>query len=201
MVENFCFGLKFDRELPILAADCHYDSISSPAASPRRFSMSITGISGNLSTLSTNDVQAEEQYTEDAQLLAQTLQTQSLQGPASNAALSDTANLLNSVLPATLTNTSILQENAPSTSGGLLTSLDQELTSAPSQASSFGIVASNETAAADNTEQTSNATGSNSQPGTLQSLIQEIQQEAQQAYATAQQQNAASNAKTTLAAG
>jgi hypothetical protein len=163
--------------------------------------MSIAGISSNFSALSTTDVQATEQYTEDEQLLAQTLQTQSLQSPAfPNPALSDTADLLTSIQPATLANTSTLLEDASNTSGGLA-SLDQNLTTIPNQAGSFGIIASNNTTASNNTSGTNNSTSNSTQPGSLQSLIQEIQEQAQQAYTAAQQGYGGLNATTTLAAG
>jgi hypothetical protein len=163
--------------------------------------MSIAGISSNFSALSTTDVQATEQYDEDAQLLAQTLQTQSLQSPALlNPALSDTTDLLNSVLPVTLANTSSVSENGSETNGGALAALDQELTSAPSQAASFGIAAPSAAAPA-NASGANTPSGNTTQPGTLLSLIEEIQQQAQQAYTAAQQGYPDVNATTTLAAG
>jgi hypothetical protein len=172
--------------------------------------MSIAGISSNFSALSTIDVQATEQYTEDEQLLAQTLQTQSLQSPALlNPALSDTTDLLTSIQPATLTSTPTTLQSAFSTSGGALAALDESLTAAPSQAASFGIVASNNATGSNNNSGTNNSASNSTQPGQLQSLIQtliqpliqEIQEHAQQAYSNAQQGYAGLNTTTTLAAG
>jgi hypothetical protein len=178
--------------------------------------MSIAGVSSNFSALSTTDVQAEVQYSEDTQLLAQTLQTQSLQSPALwNPALSETANLLNSVQPSTLSSTTNLLENASITTGGALASLDHDLTSAPGQAAGFGIAASDNTTGPASTTGSNNSSGTNNttsspppnstsnntQPGALQSLIQEIQEQAQEAYTATQRGSAGANTNTTLATG
>jgi hypothetical protein len=172
--------------------------------------MSIAGVSSNFSASGTTDVQAEEQYTEDAQLLAQTLPTQSLQSPAlANPALSGTSNLLNSVLPSSASSTSNLLENASNTAGGVLASLDEGLSTAPSQAASFGIGASGNatgetngggTNSASDSSAANSLSGDNSQTGPLESLIREIQEQAQQAYTAAQQGYAGVNT-TTLAPG
>lgn len=173
--------------------------------------MSIAGVSSNFSALSTADAQAEVQYSEDAQLLAQTPQIQSLQSPALlNPALSETADLLNSAQPSTLSSTANLLENASSTAAaGALAALDQDLTSAPGQPAGLGIAASSNTAGAGNTAGTNNSTNGSAanptsdtaQPGPLQSLIQEIQQQAQQAYTATQQGYAGANTTTTVATG
>jgi hypothetical protein len=177
--------------------------------------MSIAGVSSSFSVSSTTDVQPEEQYTEDAQLLAQTLQTQSLQSPALvNPAQSETSDLLNSVQPPSASSTTNLLENASSTAGGVLasldlTSLDQGLSTAPSQAASFGIGAPGETTGITNAGATNtspngptvnSASNDNPQTGPLQALIQEIQEQAQQAYTAAQQGYAGVNTGTTTLA-
>jgi len=61
--------------------------------------MSIAGINSNFSALSTADVQTElDQFSEDTQVLAESLQNQALENPA----LSSAANLLTTI-PTTLT--------------------------------------------------------------------------------------------------
>ena len=174
--------------------------------------MSIAGVSSNFSALSTTDVQAEEQYNEDTQLLAQTLQTQSPQSPALlNPALSETADLLNSVQPSTLSSTTNLPENASSTVAAAFASLDQDLTTAPSEAASSGIAGLNDASASSaaagfnsttgGNNTTTNSASNNTQPGPLQSLMQEIQQQAQEAYTATQQGYTGANTNTTLATG
>jgi hypothetical protein len=146
--------------------------------------MSIAGINSNFSALSTADVQSElDQFSEDTQVLAESLQSQALENPA----LSGAASLL-ATIPTTLT--SVLTESSPlvsadtsnetasspSAQNSLFSTLaDETVTAAPGQDSGFGIAAA-----------TSNNSQNSTQPGPLAQLLEEIQATAQQAYTASQ---------------
>jgi hypothetical protein len=148
--------------------------------------MSIAGISSNFSALSTTDVQAAQQYTEDEQLLTESLQTQNLTNATQ---LSGT--LLSSLQPTLNPTLTALSSNGSETgtTGNQLTALDENAASSPN--TGIGISSSNTGAQTSNTGNTTQGTGT--PPGALQSLAQTIRARAQQAYTTAQQGFPAAN--------
>ena len=156
--------------------------------------MSIAGINSNFSALSTADVQTElDQFYEDTQVLAESLQNQALENPA----LSSAANLLTTI-PTTLT--SVLTETSPLVSAdtsndpassqpaqnSLFSTLaDEAVTAAPGQDSGFGIEAATSNSPTNLFAPSSNSENS-TQPGPLAQLLEEIQATAQQAYTASQ---------------
>lgn len=144
--------------------------------------MSIAGISSNFSAVSSTNVQTEEvQYTEDEQLLTQSLQSETLLNQSLDAevlptlAVSNTAGLLNS-LQSNLT--SGLTELSAATTGENSSILNETATTSAS--------GQNGTSGTSATSNNTSAQSSSSPPGALASLLQEIQASAQQAYTAAQ---------------
>jgi hypothetical protein len=162
--------------------------------------MSITGISSNFNAVSAAGVQAEaDQYTEDEQLLTQTLQTQVLQNTTA-----ETASSLTSLQPLTTGLNSLTPAGGGSDEGALLSTLAEEsVTAAPGQESGFGFAGESNKSPGPSSSTTSgnptaNSSQTSGQTGPLQALVQEIQASARQAYAASQGYGVASAAANPL---